>query len=77
MITFYEWLQTTEHEKPERKLLAAELKEVAEKHPEVKKIDSFHDFVSASHWLKGRAYYVVGDGIWCNYCAASGHPINS
>ena len=77
MITFYEWVTTTEHEKPERKALAACLKEQAEKYPDIRKIDSFYDFIKAKKFLRGTAFLAVGDGIWCEYCAASGHPINS
>ena len=77
MMTFYEWVTTTEHEKPERKALSACFKEQADKHPEIREIDSFHDFITAGHYLTGQAFFAIGDGIWCEYCAATGHLINA
>ena len=77
MMTFYEWLTTTEHEKPARKALAACFKDQAEKHPEIREINSFHDLISSVGYARGDACYAIGDGLWCNYCAATGHPINA
>ena len=75
-MTFYDWLQTTKHETHERKELAAELKTAAEEHPEVRKIDSFREFIDAAKYVRGIGYQAIGDGIWCEYCTATGHPIN-
>ena len=75
-MTFYEWIQGDDQEGYERKVLAAHLKELAKRHTEAKKIDSFYDLVTVSTYMtEPDALRAVTDSLWFEYCAATGHPL--
>ena len=74
-LTFYEFMQQYPHEQPYRQQLARHLKQLAKRHTEVKRIDSFMDLMMVSTYMLDRdAFRAVSGDLWCTYCAACNHP---
>ena len=76
IITFYDYMMHYPHQIPDRLALAAELRRLAPYHEEIKEIDSLMDLMTAGRLLSpGKASDAASGSLWCEYCAASGHPM--
>lgn len=75
-ISFYQFMIHYPHDDPDRLALAANMRELAPKHKELKEIDSLVDLMVASRMLtSNKAKRAVTGSLWCEYCTMTGHPI--
>lgn len=76
IISFYDFMVSYPHQLPERIALAAELQRLVPAHNEVKEIDSMVDLMLVSELIQNsKAFKAISGGLWCEYCAVSGHPL--
>lgn len=74
-MSFYDYMMNYPHRLPDRLALAAELRNLAKYHHEVKEIDSMMDLFMVSRLLKGdAAIEAASGGLWCEYCTACNRP---
>lgn len=75
-MTFFEYMQQYPHTKQNRRLLADELRRIAEHYVEIKEIDSLVDLMTKAPQLvkDGRALAAINGRLWSEYCAVAGRP---
>ena len=78
IMSFYDFMMHFYLKDPDRYALAYNMKKLAPRHPQLKGIDSLADLMlSASILTDPDARKAVTGSLWCEYCAVSGHPIDS
>ena len=76
VMSFYAFMQRFYLVDPDRYALAANLKKLAPRHPELKQIDSLTDLMLASSVLTDPdARQAVTGSLWCEYCCRVGRPL--
>ena len=74
--SFYDWLMHFYLKDPDRYALAYNMKKLASRHPDFRKIDSLTDFMIASGSLTDPdARNAATPDLWCEYCAMTGHEM--
>ena len=77
IINFFDYMMNYPHQFPDRLALAAEMKQLARNHEEVKEIDCLMDLMTFSRLLEDpRAVEAASGSLWFEYCAASGHEMS-
>ena len=76
IMSFYEFMMKYDHEDPNRRCLADNMRKLAGRHKKLKQIDSLTDLMIAINTLTDPvAKAAVTGSLWCEYCAISGHPM--
>lgn len=77
IISFYDYMMRFYLKDPDRYALAYEMRRLATRHPQIKKIDSLSDLmIAAETTLKDPDAKKAATGdLWCEYCAVTGHPM--
>ena len=76
IMSFYDFMMHFYLVDEDRYALAANMKKLSRKHPELKDIDSLSDLMlSASILTDPDAREAVSGDLWCEYCARTGRPI--
>lgn len=76
IVSFYQYMMHYPYKDPGRRALAANIKELAPQHPELKEIDSLADLMIYTAVLTDyEAREAVTGGLWCEYCTVTGHPL--
>lgn len=74
--SFYDWMMHHYLKDPDRYSLAYNMKQLAPRHQELKKIDSLTDLMIASHSLTDPdARKAATPELWCEYCTMTGHEM--
>lgn len=75
-MSFYDFMQKYYLVDEDRHALAANMKKLSRKHPELKQIDSLSDLMILSSLLTDPdARAAVSGDLWCEYCFRTGRPM--